>query len=227
MKLAGLQKLTLLDYPGRTACTVFLPGCNLRCPFCHNSQLIGEAGALEEEELFALLEKRRGILDGVCVTGGEPLLHPDTPALLRRIKAAGYAVKLDTNGFFPDALAAVLTEGLADYVAMDIKASPARYARACGLPAVDVAPVARSAALLRESGLDYELRTTVVCQLHAPGDFAEIGRWLAGAPRYFLQAFVDSAQVPFAGLTAPDRAYLEQCRQNALPYLPNTQLRGV
>ena len=122
MQIGGLQKMTLLDYPGRVACTVFLPGCNFRCPFCHNAPLVlGPGERLDEQALFAFLEKRRGLLDGVAVTGGEPLLQPELETFLRRIKALGYPIKLDTNGSFPDRLRGLLEEGLVDYVAMDIK----------------------------------------------------------------------------------------------------------
>ena len=156
MKIHGLQKLTLLDFPRRVACTVFLGGCDYRCPFCHNYELVdGSAPALiDEDELFAFLKKRAGLLEGVAITGGEPCLHPDLPDLMRRIRALGYAVKLDTNGAHPDRLAAILGEGLADYVAMDIKNSPEKYAMTAGLSSVDLTPVRESVKLLMGSGTD-------------------------------------------------------------------------
>ena len=140
MRIQGLQKLTLLDYPGRTACTIFLSGCNFRCPFCHNAPLLTAADedGMDEDELLAFLKKRQGLLDGVAVTGGEPLLRPDLPQLLEKIKALGYVIKLDTNGAFPERLEAVVCAGLADYVAMDIKNSPARYAETAGTAELDL-----------------------------------------------------------------------------------------
>ena len=150
MRIQGLQKLTLLDYPGRTACTVFLSGCNFRCPFCHNAPLLTAADedGMDEDELLAFLKKRQGLLDGVAVTGGEPLLRPDLPQLLEKIKALGYVIKLDTNGAFPERLEAVVCAGLADYVAMDIKNSPARYAETAGTAELDLAPIDKSVSFL-------------------------------------------------------------------------------
>ena len=167
MDIQGLQKMTLLDYPGRVACTVFLGGCDLRCPFCHNGGLVlGPMPAgLDSEELLAFLRKRRGLLDGVCVTGGEPLLRPGLPGLLREIRALGYSVKLDTNGSHPQRLRAVVEAGLADYVAMDVKNSPGRYAETAGVPGLDLRPIRESVAFLLEGTVDYEFRTTVVEQI--------------------------------------------------------------
>ncbi len=229
MKIHGLQKMTLLDFPGRVACTVFLGGCDFRCPFCHNFELVdGSAPAvMEVGELFAFLEKRRGLLDGVAITGGEPCLRPDLMDMMRRIKDMGYAVKLDTNGNHPDRLEAILAAGLADYVSMDIKNSPEKYAATVGLEAIDLAPVRASAKLLMAGGTDYEFRTTVVDELHAEADFEAIGRWIEGAARYFLQAFEDRESVPFAGLHAPSGEKLRRCADAARPYVPDTRLRGV
>ncbi len=212
MKIQGLQKLTLLDYPGKTACTVFLGGCDLRCPYCHNAELLdGSADALmEEDELLAFLETRRGLLDGVAVTGGEPLLRPELPELLARIRERGFAVKLDTNGTHPEALRRVVEAGLVDYAAMDVKNSPARYAETVGVPDFDLAPVRESAAFLLSGAVEYEFRTTVVRELHDEESFEEIGRWLRGAARCFLQPFADCDSVPFAGLHAPDEAALRR-----------------
>lgn len=228
MKIAGLQKTTLLDYPGKVACTVFLPGCNLRCPFCHNGSLVfnpGE-GNLSREELLAFLTKRRGVLDGVCVTGGEPTLYPDLPELLGQIRSLGYAVKLDTNGTNPQMLQFILEQGLVDYVAMDIKSSPWQYETLCG--GIDVLDsVRQSAALLMGSGVDYEFRTTCVHPFHTPEQMVPIGQWLSGAKRYFLQGFVDSGDLVGQGTWALSKAEMEALRQAVLPYIPDTQLRGV
>jgi len=229
MKIHGLQKMTLLDFPGRVACTVFLGGCDFRCPFCHNYELVdGSAPAImEEDELFAFLQQRRGLLDGVAVTGGEPCLRPDLPDLLRRIRAMGYKTKLDTNGTHPELLRAILEEGLADYVAMDIKNSPEQYARTVGLPAVNLAPVRESVKLLMAGKTDYEFRTTVVAELHTAADFEAIGQWIAGARRYFLQAFTDRDSVPFAGLHAPDAETMRRYADIVRPFVPQTFVRGV
>ncbi len=227
MRLGGLMKMTLLDFPGRIACTVFTVGCGFRCPFCHNASLVThpEEG-LGEEELLSFLQKRRGILDGVCVTGGEPLAQSDLPALLRRIRDLGYAIKLDTNGAHPAALRAVIREGLVDYVAMDIKNSPERYAMTVGLPEMP-AGVAESAAYLLSGAVPYEFRTTVVEELHSPEDFEAIGKWIAGAERYFLQRFTDSGDLIGEGMSAPSAEKLEACLAAVRPYVPAAALRGV
>ena len=228
MRIGGLQKLTLLDYPGKVACTVFLPGCNLRCPFCHNPALVlpdRATGGLSTEKLLAFLETRRGKLDGVCVTGGEPTLYEDLPALLRQIRALGFAVKLDTNGTNPAMLKALLQERVLDYVAMDIKNSPSRYAETCG--GIDcLSRVRESAALLMDGTVDYEFRTTVCAPLHTPRDMEELGRWLKGARRYFLQPFADSGALVGGGVSPPSEDEIKALRDSVLPYIPNTQIRG-
>ena len=229
MDIQGLQKMTLLDYPGRVACTVFLGGCDLRCPFCHNGGLVlGPMPAeLDSEELLAFLRKRRGLLDGVCVTGGEPLLRPDLPELLSQIKELGYPVKLDTNGGRPAQLRALAEAGLVDYVAMDVKNAPARYAETVGVPDFDLAPVEESIRLLRKSTVDYEFRTTLVRELHRPEDLDAIAAWLAGSPRYYLQNFVDSGNLigrGYHGFTAEElRGFAERVR----PFFGAVELRGV
>ena len=229
MKIAGLQKLTLLDFPGRTACTVFAPGCNLRCPFCHNGELVTGHGGEEisEESFFSFLEKRKGLLDGVAVTGGEPLLRPDVTDFLRRIKGMGYAVKLDTNGFFPEKLKTVLEEGLADYVAMDVKNSLDKYAATAGIPGLGLSPVTESIRMIMNSGKEYEFRTTAVREFHAPEDFEEIGRLIAGAEKYFIQGFIDSGGLICPGLSPLSREEMEECLERVRKYVPAAQLRGV
>ena len=229
MKIHGLQKMTLLDFPGRVACTVFLGGCDFRCPFCHNFELVDGSAppVMTDTELLAFLEKRRGLLDGVAVTGGEPCLRPDLPELLRRIRALGYAVKLDTNGTSPGMLRRILSEGLADYVAMDIKNSPAKYAQTVGLPSLDLSPVRESVRLLMAGETDFEFRTTVVREFHTEADIEEIGRWIHGAPRYFLQAFTDRDTVPFGNLTAPSREEMDRFAQIAAPHAGEVRIRGM
>ena len=189
MKISGIQKLTLLDFPGKVACTIFTPGCNLRCPFCHNASLVFSCtDEIGEESVLSFLKKRVGVLDGMCVTGGEPLLQKDIADFLRKVKALGYLVKLDTNGTFPDRLQALLEEQLVDYVAMDIKASPDNYDNAAGV-AADLDKIRRSVELLKESGVDHEFRTTTVKGIHTAADFEAIAQWLKGEERFFLQQY--------------------------------------
>ena len=226
MKIAGLQKTTLLDFPGKVACTVFLAGCNFRCPFCQNGEILdGSRSDIGEEELFSFLDKRKNLLDGVCVTGGEPLVQADTEVLLEKIKERGYAVKLDTNGSFPDRLAKLCERGLIDFVAMDIKTCPARYAAVAGVK-TDTEKIRESAAFLMGGKTDYEFRTTVVKELHRPEDFIRIGQWLKGAKRYFLQNFKDSEFVLRKGLSPCSDAEMQSFKRLLLPYIPNTLIRG-
>ena len=211
MRIVGLQKMTLLDYPGRVACTVFLGGCNFRCPFCHNSELLDGSAepVMDVQELLAFLEKRKGLLDGVCITGGEPTLQKDLPELLSAIKALGYAVKLDTNGYRPEILKDLVGQGLVDYVAMDVKNSPQRYAETAGLPGLDIARIEESLAFMLSGAVDYELRTTVAEPLHDRQAMEDIARWIEKispnqkARRFFIQPFVDRDTVMFAGLRTP------------------------
>lgn len=226
MRIGGLQKLTLLDFPGKVACTVFLQGCNLRCPFCHNTPLLHGVPEIPREEVLRFLRSRRGLLDGVAISGGEPLLSDDLGDLLREIRALGFLIKLDTNGTYPDRLEALLRDGLIDQVAMDIKNTPDKYALTVGRDGA-VSAVEESLALLRGSAIPYELRTTVVDELHEPEDFHAIGKWLRGAPSYFLQSFVDSGDILQPGFHAPSPEKLEQCRAIACDYIPNTQIRGI
>ena len=229
MKLHGLQKMTLLDFPGHVACTVFLGGCDFRCPFCHNYELIDGSAppVMEEQELLDFLQKRTGLLDGVAITGGEPCLHKDLPALLQKIRALGYAVKLDTNGCHPDLLQEILQNGLADYVAMDIKNCPAKYPITCGVETVDLSLIEKSISLLTGGSTDYEFRTTVVKELHEADDFHAMGNMIKGAKRYFLQCFTDRDSVPFGNLSAPSREDMLSYAEIARLYVPDTTLRGV
>ncbi len=229
MKIHGLQKMTLLDFPGRVACTVFLGGCDFRCPYCHNFELADGSAppVMEEGELLSFLQKRRGLLDGVAITGGEPCLRRDLPDLLRRIRDLGFPVKLDTNGAHPDLLRRLLAEGLVEYVAMDVKNSPDKYALTCGLQALDLGPIRESVRLLLEGTGAFEFRTTVVDQFHTPEDFDRIGQWIRGAERYFLQPFTDRDTVPFAGLSAPGDEKLRACLAAAARYVPGAALRGA
>lgn len=228
MNINGIQKLTLLDYPGKCACTVFLAGCNLRCPFCHNASLVlgGAPTAMEDGEFFAFLKKRKGLLDGVCVTGGEPTLRPDLPDFIRRIKEMGYLVKLDTNGSNPEMLGRLLRENLLDYVAMDIKNCPDRYTETCG--GADILPqVERSLSLLRNSPVEYELRTTLCRPFHDENALEAMGKWLSGTQNYYLQNFVDSGDLIGTGVSGFTKEEMEALRQRVLPYIPTTRIRGI
>lgn len=229
MNIHGLQKMTLLDYPGKIACTVFLAGCDFRCPYCHNSELIDGSlpPELTQDELLAFLSKRQGLLDGVCITGGEPLLRADIKTLIAPIKALGYPVKLDTNGTHPALLASLIEEGLVDYVAMDIKNDVQRYGETAGVPAMDLAPIEESVALLLSGVVDYEFRTTVVKELHDEESFRAIGKWLKGAKAYFLQSFVDRDTVLMGGLNACSKEELEGFADILRPEIPSVALRGV
>ena len=230
MRIGGLQKLTLLDYPGKVACTVFLSGCNLRCPYCHNPALVlpeqSNAPGIPESEVFAFLEQRKGKLDGICITGGEPTLQPELPGFLEKLRGLGYSIKLDTNGTNPGMLNRLLHDGILNYVAMDIKNSPSRYAETCGGADV-LSKVRESADLLLNSPTDYEFRTTVCKPLHTEKEMEEIGRWLRGAKRYFLQPFVDTGDLVSGGVQAHTQDELTRLRQAVLPGIPNTQLRGI
>lgn len=230
MKLAGLQKLTLLDFPGHVACTVFTAGCNLRCPFCHNSELVlpdRKPALMDEEDFFSFLKKRQGILEGVCVTGGEPLLQQDIAPFLRRIKELGFAVKLDTNGCFPKVLRSLVEQGLVDFVAMDIKNSPARYAETAGIPALDITSVQESVSFLLSGAVDYEFRTTVASQFHDEQSFEDIACWIAGAKRYALQEFKDSGDILAGGLTPCSPDQMQAFLSILKPHIPGAFLRGT
>mgnify|MGYP001857200293 CR=1 FL=1 len=230
MVIQGLQKLTLLDYPQKVACTVFTAGCNFRCPFCHNASLVIDTYKNQEipgEEFFAFLRKRQGILDGVCVTGGEPLIQHGIEEFLREIKRLGYAVKLDTNGSFPDKLQKIVEDGLVDYVAMDIKNSQEHYGRTVGIEGYDLRNIHRSVQYLLSDPVSYEFRTTVVREFHQRSDFESIGKWIRGARRYYLQQFVDSGDLIQGGLRGYSKDIMEQALEVVKPYVPSAKLRGV
>ena len=230
MNAYGLQKMTLLDYPGKVACTIFTGGCNLRCPFCHNALLVTEldaSAAIPEENVLDFLKKRAGLLDGVCVTGGEPLLQPDLADFLAKVKALGFSVKLDTNGSFPDRLKAIVEAGLVDYVAMDLKNDPEHYAETVGLQKLDFSPFAESIEYLRSGAVAHEFRTTVTAEFHTPERIEKIARLIASdSESYFLQSFVDSGKLIGEGLHAPSKQDLEEMKRRAVKFVMNVQLRG-
>jgi pyruvate formate lyase activating enzyme len=234
LRIKGFQTLTLLDYPGRVAATVFAEGCNFRCPFCHNASLVtgGPSGEYyDPEQVLAHLRKRKGRLTGLCVSGGEPLLQAGLPDFLRQVKSLGYSVKLDTNGSFPGELEMLLVEGLVDTVAMDIKNAPEVYGAAAGLPPEAEEDVLRrveaSIRLLRAVGADVEFRTTLVREFHRPQDILSLARWLAGDEPYYLQCFVDSGDVISPGLSAYSGEEMAEFCSLIRPFMPKAALRGV
>ena len=229
MKICGFNKTTLLDYPGRVACTIFLGGCNFRCPFCQNGALVVEPDTQPEysqEEILAFLKKRKGILDGVCISGGEPTLAPELPEFLGRIRELGYDVKLDTNGSRPSVVKNLAAAGLINKVAMDIKACPSNYHVLTGVHA-DMDGIRETAGWLLDGHLDYEFRTTVVRELHSEKDFQEISRWLSGAKAYYLQAYRDSDGVLMPGFSACSEKEMKNYRDILSQTIPVVEIRGM
>lgn len=227
----GLQKLTLLDFPGYVACTLFTRGCNMRCPFCHNASLVVRADEQKpytHEEIMYFLKKRQGILDGVAITGGEPTLMPYLPDFMAEIRELGYKVKLDTNGTRPEVLRAIIDHGLVDYVAMDIKNSKEKYGVTVGFDqSYDLAPIEDSISILMENKVNFEFRTTVSRTFHTPDDIRKIGEWLAGQEKFFLQQFKDSGDIIGNKIEAYDEDEMKTLLDIILPFVPNAQLRGV
>lgn len=229
MKIAGLQKLTLLDFPSKTACTVFTAGCNFRCPFCHNSPLIecGGQPLISEESFFAFLDKRKNLLDGVCISGGEPLLQKDIIAFCAQIKSAGFLLKLDTNGSMPNKLEELISLGLVDYIAMDLKNSRERYGETVGLKNFDISPIERSVDIIKNSNVDYEFRTTVVREFHNRESLLNTASWIEGAKRYFIQPFKDSENVAVKDLHSYEKSDLEAFKDEAARFAEEVKIRGL
>ena len=230
MKICGLQKLALVDFPGKLAATVFTGGCNFRCPFCHNALLVTQIdpnSELTTDEVLSFLKSRKGLLDGVVLTGGEPLLHNDVADFAREVRKMGYLFKLDTNGAFPEQLSSLLEAGLLDYVAMDIKNALPKYAMTIGLDTFDTASIEYSVDILKHSGIQFEFRTTLVEQFHSSEDLYMIADWLSGAPRYALQTFVDSGNLIGSGLSAFSAAQMQRFTEQMKPYFREVILRGI
>lgn len=230
MELYGLQKLTVLDFPGHAACTVFTGGCDFRCPFCHNYALAckTEQKTITEDEFFEFLKTRTGKLDGVAITGGEPCINKDLPEFLRKIKDLGFMAKLDTNGYHPQMLNKVIQANLVDYIAMDIKNAPDKYAETAGVKHIDIEKINESIHLIMASNVDYEFRTTVVDELHNTADIKAISKWIAGAKQYFLQAFVDRESVPNHNFHTPSVTKLNACLDSVSPRnIKNAFIRGI
>ena len=230
MKICGLNKTTMLDYPGRLAATVFLGGCNFCCPFCHNGPLViapEKAGSISEQEILKFLEKRRGILEGVCITGGEPTIYKELPRFLLSVRKLGYQIKLDTNGTNPGMVKKLEREGLIDMVAMDIKAAPDNYIRAAGVQNPSMEAVFETADYLLHGQLDYEFRTTAVKGIHTREDFMQIGKWIKGAKAYFLQSYRESQEVLCPGFESFTREELLGFLRILQAEIPNAAIRGV
>ncbi len=230
MRIDGLQKMTLLDFPGKVACTVFTGGCNFRCPFCHNALLVTELPENPDytvDEILAFLKKRSGLLDGVAITGGEPLINSDIADFIKKIRDLGYAVKLDTNGSYPDRLKALVAEGLIDYVAMDIKNCREKYAQTVGLKSLDLSKIEESVDFLKSGAVDYEFRTTVVKEFHTVEDIRNTAEWIKGARRYFLQNFVDSGNLIDSNVSGAERSVMLEMQMAAADFVPKTEIRGI
>ena len=229
MNIQYFQKLTLLDYPSKTAATVFTYGCNFRCPFCHNASLVVDRPeeAVDPEEFFAFLAKRKNLLDGVCITGGEPLLQEDIADFIKRIRDMGFLVKLDTNGYLPDRLEKILEKDIVNYIAMDIKNSPEKYPLTAGIKNFDIERINTSINLIRNSGIDFEFRTTAIREYHTMDDFIKIGKWIRGFEKYYIQNFFDSGNTIENGLSGFTPEELGAFKDALSGYLPNTSVRGV
>ena len=230
MNIGGVQRLSLLDYPDKTCCTIFTVGCSYRCPFCHNASIVenklSEKGVLQKE-VMDFLKRRLGILDGVCITGGEPLMQDQLENFIREIKSLGFLVKLDTNGSLPKKLIQLIETGLVDYVAMDIKNSPNFYGQTIGINNYNLEPVKESVDLLLSNIVPYEFRTTVVRQLHTSKDLLAIAQWIKGAEHYYLQNFVDSGDVLESGLSGFSREEMQAFQELIRPIIPSVELRGI
>jgi pyruvate formate lyase activating enzyme len=227
--IKGFQKLTLLDYPGKTACTVFTGGCNYRCPFCHNAGLVTKLDTeiISEGEVLSHLKKRQGILDGVAISGGEPLLQGDIEEFLQKIKELGYLIKLDTNGSFPDKLKSIIDKGLCDYVAMDIKNSKERYNETIGIDNFDIYLMEKSVEILRDSDVDFEFRTTVTKNFHTMEDIEKIGEWIKGTEKYYLQNFVDSGNLIDSNVEGVSKEEMQLMLERIKKYVPTAEIRGL
>ena len=228
---AGLQKLTLLDFPGQVACTLFTRGCNMRCPFCHNASLVlraNEQKTYTNEEILSFLKKRQGVLDGVAITGGEPTLMPGLAEFMMQVRALGYKIKLDTNGTRPEVLKSIVRDGLVDYVAMDIKNCREKYGETVGFDvSYDLSPIDESIAFLMERNVDFEFRTTISKTYHTKEDIIKIGKWISGEEKYFLQQFKDSGDIIGMQIEGYDEVTMRSLLDEILPFVPNAQLRGV
>ena len=228
MNIYGYQKTTLLDYPGHVAATIFTGGCNFRCPFCHNSDLLlNNSPLISEEEIFTFLKKRQNILSGICITGGEPTLQKDLSEFIEKVRSFGYKIKLDTNGYRPEIISDLLNKHLLDYIAMDIKAGFSNYALVCGMPNLNIDIIQESISIIESSSIDYEFRTTVVKELHSKRDFKEISEMISAKSPYYIQSFKDSGNILTPGLSSCDIDTLNYYISTIKERIPNAFLRGI
>lgn len=229
MKICGLNKTTLLDYPGKVAATIFVGGCNFRCPFCHNGDLVlhsKEMPEISEDEVLSFLKKRKNVLEGVCITGGEPTLYKELPDFISKIKELGYMVKLDTNGSHPRMVEELIEEKKVDYIAMDIKAPIWGYVKVCGVN-IDTEKIEKSVELLKRGKIPYEFRTTIVKELHSKEDILEIGKWLCGAENYYLQSYQKTDKNICRGFSAMEKELLSELEKELQIFVKNVKVRGV
>ncbi len=229
MKISGMQKLTLLDYPGNIACLIFTQGCNFRCPFCHNKDLLGDENedSISVDEVFSYLDKRKGVLDGVVISGGEPLLQPDIEEFITKVKNMGYKIKLDTNGSSPTKLKSLIDKGLVDYIAMDIKNNFTCYNETSGVNCINIENIKRSINIIESSKVEHEFRTTVVKQLHNLGKLQEICSYLGTQTKYYIQNYRDCSTVLERGLLGFSEEELKDLQKKLNMMYPNVMVRGI
>lgn len=230
MQINGFNKVTLLDYPKHLAATIFLGGCNMRCSFCQNASLVIDptsVPAISVDEILSYLDKRKGIIEGVCITGGEPTIYPELHDFIKLIKSKGVLVKLDTNGSNPSLLKSLAEERLIDYVAMDIKNSKEKYGLTIGIPDFSLDKIDESVHFLLSCSLEYEFRTTIVKELHTKEDMLSIGQWIKGAKAYYLQNYKDSGDILCPGLSSHTKETLTEFAAVLEPYVNQVELRGV
>lgn len=230
MTISGMEKLTLLDYPDNMACLIFTQGCNFRCPFCHNRNLLMDTnndGVIDEEEVLNYLKKRKGLVDGICISGGEPLLQRDIEGFITKIKDIGVKVKLDTNGSNPNKLKKLIDKGLVDYVAMDIKNDFSNYGKTSGVENINIDNIKKSIAILENSNINYEFRTTVVKELHNVTQLEHICEYIGPDAKYYIQNYRDCANVLQAGLNGFDNEELVNIRDILKSKYPNVMVRGI
>lgn len=230
MQIHGLNKTTLLDFPGYIAAVIFTGACNFRCPFCHNKNLVLTPHlepTIETKEILAFLEKRAGLLEGLCITGGEPTLQPDLKDFIKEVRQMGYLIKLDTNGYRPDVLRSLLEEGFLDYVAMDIKSDRESYSRVCGMPDLNIHVIEASIELLKNSSIAYEFRTTIFREAHGFNQITDIAEWLHGCRSYYLQVYKDSENVIDPGYHPHTRERMYEFQEILLKHIPLVEIRGL
>ena len=230
MTISGMEKLTLLDYPANTACLIFTQGCNFRCPFCHNKNLLMDTngdGIIDENEVLDYLKKRKGLVDGICISGGEPLLQRDIESFIKKIKEIGVKVKLDTNGSNPQKLKKLIDMGLIDYVAMDIKNDFSNYDKTSGVDNINIENIKKSIYILENSNIEYEFRTTVVKELHSITQLEHICEYIGPKARYYIQNYRDCSNVLQSGLNGFSEKELFDIQNILNMKYPNVTVRGI